>query len=70
MESQIDSMVDTINQLEAENAALKIKVEKFTPTNNARVPCANAWCPSWKSINVNEFHCSKWDCLVRTAPVA
>ena len=33
MESQIDGMVDTINELEAENAALKAKVEKFTSYN-------------------------------------
>ena len=40
MESQIDSMIDTINGLEAENAALKAKVEKFTSYNKQSAPCS------------------------------
>jgi len=40
MEDTISSMVDTINSLEAENAALKTKVEKFTSYNKQSTPCS------------------------------
>lgn len=38
MESQIDSMIDTINDLEAENAALKATVLAQQTTKNQSMP--------------------------------
>jgi hypothetical protein len=57
MEDTISSMVDTINKLEAENAALKAKVGKFTSYNKQSTPLLFNCPPVCSTCG----HCHKFD---------